>query len=367
MVNYAALIRHLEMHNGTMALLTMQATSTTSRLMKLFPERIVSLFSAEHGFFGCLKKGEKAANSWHPFWNKPIHSLYGEHRKPTQEMLEGVDRMVIDLCDIGVRSFTYLATLKNTLESCDEFGIPVTVLDRQIPLGGILDGPSRTPELSSFTAPINVPLCHAMTPAECAQWICNAEGLNVDLTTILLKSWSHKDYRPWPNFVPPSPEIKTWDSAVAYPLTIFTDAYPAIDCDKDGALAYRVVGAPWLNSNALISDLETGLETCGVAMRPYRYQASSGPYAGFTLNGVLFSVARPTAYYPVTAGALIFTALLQRYGDRVMAGARPERLDKIFGSDEFRVSLSNGNLSELFISWIEKQDAYLETRVNLYD
>ena len=134
MVNYVDLEVSLAATDEPFGLLTMQATSTTGRLVRLFPDRLKALYSAEHGFFGTLAAGEKAANAWHPFWNLPIHSLYGEHRKPTPEMLEGIGRMVIDLCDIGVRCYTYLATLKNTLEACSEAGIPVTVLDRQIPM-----------------------------------------------------------------------------------------------------------------------------------------------------------------------------------------------------------------------------------------
>ena len=106
MVNYEELISKLGETTEPFGLLTMQATSTTGRLMRLFPDRLHALFSAEHGFFGTCAAGEKTDSAWHPFWNLPIHSLYGEHRKPTPEMLEGIGRMVIDLCDIGVRCYT---------------------------------------------------------------------------------------------------------------------------------------------------------------------------------------------------------------------------------------------------------------------
>ena len=97
MVNYKELLRSLGETQEPLGLLTMQATSTTSRIIKAFPGRLKALFSAEHGFFGTVAAGEKTASAWHPFWDLPIHSLYGSTRKPTAEMLEGIGRIVIDL------------------------------------------------------------------------------------------------------------------------------------------------------------------------------------------------------------------------------------------------------------------------------
>lgn len=366
MVNYKELISGLSATDEPLGLLTMQATDTTARIAAALPGRLKALYSAEHGFFGAAAPGERTASAWHPYWDLPIHSLYGEHRKPSPEMTEGIGRVVIDLCDIGVRCYTYLATLKNMLEACAERGIPVTVLDRQVPMGSVLDGPMREPSYSSFVAPINVPFCHGMTPGECAVWIRTAEGLDLDLSVVKLEGWNHRKHDPWPNFVPPSPSIRSWDSAVLYPLTVFTEAYPAVDCDRDGSLAFRVVGAPWMDAKALMKELAPGLDTCGVEMRPYRYTPKGGPYAGFNLNGILFSVSRPIGYYPATAGVLVFAALLQRHGDKVLAGARPEWLDRLSGSTAIRDAVRGGDLGPLFQSWIDGQDEFLETKVDLY-
>jgi uncharacterized protein YbbC (DUF1343 family) len=365
-INYSGLIDRLLDTDEPFGLLTMQATSTTGRLMSAFPGRLKSLFSAEHGFFGSAAPGERTASAWHPYWNRPIHSLYGEHRRPTDEMLEGISRLVIDLCDIGVRCYTYLATLKNTLEVCAAKGVAVTVLDRPLPLGGILDGPMRRSSYASFVAPLYVPLCHGMTPGECAVWIRDNQKLDLDLTVIKVLDWDHACRQPWPNFVPPSPGIRSWDSATLYPMMVFTEAYPAIDCDRDGPLAFRLIGAPWLDQKGLIDDLTPGLASCGVGMRPYRYAPCGGPYKGQSLNGILFTVASEEAFYPVTAGVLVFTALLQHHGSKVNLNARPEWLDKLMGSADLRDTLEKGSLSALFQSWIDGQDAFLQTKVDLY-
>lgn len=365
-VNYPELIGKLESEKKTFSLLTMQAASTTEHLMKRFPDRFKSLFSAEHGFFGLAAAGERTPSAWHPFWNRPIHSLYGETRRPTAEMLEGVERIIIDIADIGVRCYTYLATVKNILEACADAGIAVTVLDRGVPMGNVMDGPMRKPEFASFVAPINVPLCHGMTIGESATWIKHAESLDVDLDVVRLTEWDHKMYDPWANYIPPSPSIRSWDCAVAYPMTVFTEAYPAVDCDRDGSLSFRVIGAPWMNTRKLMTELEPGLKDCGVDMRPYRYSPKGGRYQGLNLNGILFTLSNPKGYYPVTASALIYAALMQLHGHHLAIGARPEWLDKLYGSTELRDTINSGNLKDMFQKWIAEQDEYLKTKVNLY-
>lgn len=205
-----------------------------------------------------------------------------------------------------------------------------------------------------------------MTPGECALWIKSTEQLDLDLEVIKLLDWSHEDRDPWPNFVPPSPAIRSWDSALMYPMTVFTEAYPAVDCDRGGSLSFRIVGAPWMNQAALMKDLKPGLQSCGVEMRPYRYCPVAGRYNGVVLDGILFSVGNPAAYYPVTAGVLVLTALLQRHGKKVLSGGRDEWLDKLTGSTEIRDAFSAGDLSGMFRSWIDAQDRYLETKVDLY-
>ena len=365
-INYQGLIDHLSRTDKNFGLLTMQATSTPGVLADAFQDRFKCLFSAEHGFFGALAAGEISASAWHPYWNRPIHSLYGQHRHPTDEMLDGLGCIVIDMCDIGVRCYTYLATIKNVIETCAEKGISVVVLDRPIPLGGILDGPMRKPAYATFVAPLNVPFCHGMTPGECAMWIKNAEALDLDLTVIKVLGWSHLDRAPWPNFIPPSPSIRSWDSAVFYPMLVFTEAYKAVDCDRGGPLAFRVIGAPWLDQRGLIKDLTPCLASCGVGMRPYRYSPQDGHYKGQNLNGILFTITNVDAYYPVTAGMLIYTALIQHHGSKLAFGADTSWFDKLFGSTEIRDTLRNGDLGELFQSWIDEQDEFLKTRVDLY-
>jgi uncharacterized protein YbbC (DUF1343 family) len=122
------------------ALLKNGATSAQC-LQKARGVNLVALYGPEHGFFGQAAAGQQTASRLHPDWGIPVYSLYGEFRKPTPEMLKGIEVMVCDLQDLGVRCYTYLATLRNVLEACAESKIPVIIADRPIPLPEVVDGP----------------------------------------------------------------------------------------------------------------------------------------------------------------------------------------------------------------------------------
>jgi uncharacterized protein YbbC (DUF1343 family) len=205
-----------------------------------------------------------------------------------------------------------------------------------------------------------------MTMGECAFWIVRNYGLQLKLDVVKVVDWSHGDCSPWINFIPPSPAIRSWDSAAMYPATVFTEAYPAVDCDRYGPLAFRVIGAPWLDAAALMGDLGPGLRSCGIEMRPYRYRPQDGTHKGILLDGILLSVCSPEAFYPVTAGILMLTAILHRFGDKVFLGGRDEWFDKLYGTDEVRSAVLAGEHTLLFSSWLDEQNAYLESKVDLY-
>lgn len=367
MVNYDALVQHLVSSGpAPFGLLSQQSTPTAAILRRAFGNQMKCLFSPEHGWYGFAAAGEKTESEIHPLWNIPVHSLYGATRRPKPETFEGLRRVVIDLQDIGVRCYTYLATMKNMLEAVAGMGIPVTVLDRPIPLGGVVDGPMREASFSSFVAPLNVPLCHGMTPGECATYIVREEKLDVDLTVIRMKDWSHADRAPWPNFTPPSPSIRNWDCAALYPATVFTEAYPALDCDRDGPFAFRVLGAPWLDVVQLFGDIGRHLLSCGVGVRQLRYRPAGGEYKGQVFDGLLFSIENTNAFYPVTAGTIIFDAIMRRHGGELMANARGAWLDKLAGTAMLRSALASGRMGDLLQGWVDAHEPYLSARVNLY-
>lgn len=328
---------------------------------------LVALYGPEHGFFGQALAGEHTASRLHPDWNIPVFSLYGEFRKPTPEMLKGVDVMVCDLQDIGVRCYTYLATLRNMLEACAEAAVDVVVTDRPIPLPKVVDGPLLDERFTSFVAPCPLPMVYGMTPAEVAQWMVKKFSLNVNLTVIPMEGWTRADAR-WegtrPDWVPPSPGIKTWETAMTYAATVFSEALPGIDCGRGTNLAFRVLGAPWISAEQCCQSL-TQLKIAGATFNPYRYVAGVAPYLGTELDGIRLCVTDPATFRPVKTSILILETLASLYGlKRVWKheGARLEWFDQLYGTDTTRLALKASNGVVQSRQWATASKTFLKER-----
>jgi len=136
---------------------------------------ITAIYAPEHGYKGTVERGEYIESSIDSVTGIPVFSIYGRTRKPAPEMLQGIDVMVFDIQDIGVRFFTVVSTMSNVMEACAENGIKVIILDRPNPLGYYVDGPVMKPEFSNFIGLHQVPVVHGMTLGEYALMI-NGEG-----------------------------------------------------------------------------------------------------------------------------------------------------------------------------------------------
>lgn len=328
------------------ALLSDGATSA-QRLHERLGARLVALFGPEHGFLGHAGAGVATFTRRHPDWRIPVYSLYGARRQPAPRMLRDVDLVVCDLQDIGVRCYTYLATLRAMLHAAAAAAIPVIVADRPVPLPGAGDGPTAEASHFSFVAPVALPLCTGLTPGETARWIVRAERLKLDLRVARILGWDRRGPRgaDWPEWMPPSPGIRSWEAAMTYPCTVFTEALPGIDAGRGTNLAFRVVGAPWLRAEALLGDLARR-RLPGVVFHPCRYVAGVPPYEGRELDGVRLSVTEPARFRPVLTAVTILHLLRQRHGAaRVWRhrGVRPGWFDQLYGTAATRGALQRGD------------------------
>lgn len=328
---------------------------------------LVSLYGPEHGFFGLASAGELTPSRIHPDWNIPVYSLYGEFRKPAPEMLKGVDVMVCDLQDLGVRCYTYLATLRNMLEACAEAKIDVIVTDRPIPLPKVVDGPMLQERFSSFVAPCALPMVYGMTPGETAQWLVKKYAIPLQLTVVPMDGWRRADAA-WdgtrPDWLSPSPGIKTWESAMTYSATVFSEALPGIDCGRGTNLAFRLLGAPWICAEQCCQAL-TKAKLPGVTFHPHRYVAGIAPYQGRELDGIRLCVTDPHAFRPVTTSVMILDTLVSLYGVKRVwrhEGSRPEWFDKLYGTDETRKALKAGQALKLPPQWAASARSFLKER-----
>ncbi len=350
------------------AALTADGATSAQLLRRALGGRLVALYGPEHGFFGQALAGEHTYTRQHPDWRIPVYSLYGERRKPAPEMLAGVDVVVCDLQDLGVRCYTYLATLRHMLEACAEAGVEVMVADRPIPLPLVVDGPMTDPAFASFVAPCPLPLVYGMTPAESARWMKGALGLNVSLSVVPMEGWQ-RSAAAWdgtrPAYVPPSPGIRTWECAMTYASTVFTEALPGVDCGRGTNLAFRVLGAPWLRAERFCERLAQA-RLPGVSFHPYRYAAAVPPYAGRELDGVRLTVTDPARFRPAQASLHLLRALAEMYGPaRVWRhkGVRPAWFDKLYGTDRVRLPLRDGTpLETIFAEWAAGRKAFERAR-----
>ena len=184
-----------------------------------------------------------------------------------------------------------------------------------------------------------------MTIGEEARFI-TATIPQAKLTVIKMKGWSHKMRDPWPGFLPPSPGIKSWDAAVLYPVTVFTEAFPALDIDRSGNLAFRVIGAEWMDPQKLIHDTKDILQKYGISMREYRWGK---------IAGVLLSVDNINRYRPATAGMALLASIRKLWPKQLAKGAREEWLAKLMGGTSYNPS-----------EWKRHLAAYAKKRTNLY-
>ena len=208
------------------------------------------VFAPEHGFRGTGDAGEKISDGRDARTGLPVVSLYGANRKPTPGQLEGLDLVVFDIQDVGVRFYTYIATLQLVMEACAAAGIPVIVLDRPNPNGHYVDGPVMEPAHRSFLGMTEIPLVYGMTIGEYARMI-NGEGwleggLKADLTVIPLEGYSHGTAYRLP--IPPSPNLPNAQAVRLYPsLGLFEGTH--VNAGRGTGHQFQCFGAPFLSKS----------------------------------------------------------------------------------------------------------------------
>lgn len=206
---------------------------------------IRKIYTPEHGFRGKADAGAKVNSSKDEKTGLPIVSLYGKNKKPTPEMLHGIDVILFDLQDVGVRFYTYISTMSYVMEAAAENGLPVIVLDRPNPNGFYVDGPVLKTENKSFVGMHQVPVVYGMTIGEYAMMV-NGEGwlkggINCDLTVIPIKDYNRNAIYELP--VKPSPNLPNWESVYLYPTLCFFEG-SIVSLGRGTETPFQVYGHP---------------------------------------------------------------------------------------------------------------------------
>ncbi|MBE0675445.1 MAG: DUF1343 domain-containing protein [Bacteroidales bacterium] len=311
---------------------------------------LTAIFGPQHGLHG---QTQDNMIEWNGYWDErlgiPVYSLYGSNRKPTPEMIEGIDAFVVDLQDAGARLYTYIWTVKLCMEACSEAGIPVWILDRPNPIARLgMDGPVLQEDYFTFVGGASIPLCHSMTIGEMAVWIRDRHIPACDLNIIRMDNWDRNSLFPSTGlpWVLPSPNLPTINSAMVYPGTVLIEALNLSE-GRGTTIPFELFGAPWMKATAVLSVLKAGnLKGCG--FRIHDYIPTFHKYAGELCHGIQVHVTDPDQFRPVETALHIFDAIIETSPEGSLTFNQPpyeyeEKLmpfDILAGDDMMRLTLT---------------------------
>jgi uncharacterized protein YbbC (DUF1343 family) len=256
------------------------SAGTKTRLLLKRHCDLVALYTPEHGLEGTEKAGRYVKGRRDRLTGVIAHSLYGPTRKPTPEMLRGIDVLVFDLQDIGCRSYTYISTMGRCMEAAGENKIPFVVLDRPNPVGGLrVEGPSVEPRWRSFVSEFPIPYVHGLTVGELARMVNGRHWISTpcDLTVVEMHGWRRG--MTWEDtglrWIPSSPNIPRGDSPLYYIATGLVGELSGPEIGIPGPRPFQSIAARWLDATSFTRYLRS-LDTPGVEFRPYREGRAQG-------------------------------------------------------------------------------------------
>lgn len=336
---------------------------------------LVALYGPEHGVRGDVHAGDKIDSFTDPNTGVPVYSLYGATRKPTPEMLKGVDLLVYDIQDIGCRSYTYISTMYLAMQAAAENNIEFVVLDRPNPLGGLkVEGNLVEEGFFSFVSQLKIPYLYGLTCGELAEMI-NGERMNPQpckLTVVKMKKWRRKmnfedTGLPW---VPTSPHIPFAHSAYFYPVSGILGELGYISIGVGYTLPFEMFAAEWINAEEFAGALNAkripGVNFRPIHLKPYYSVGQGKNFQGVQIYLTDFSKARLSdiQFHVMEVAAQLYP------NHRVFDHASENRFDmfdKVSGSDFIRLEFSkNHRFDDIKSYWTKDEEAFRKLSKKYY-
>lgn len=334
--------------------------------------RLACLFSPQHGY-----EGEKQANmiesedGWEGSHSLPIFSLYGSVRQPTEEMMRGIDILVVDLQDVGTRVYTYGTTMGLCLEAAARCGVRVVVLDRPNPINGKdVEGNVVEENLRSFVGRYPVPMRHGLTLGELARFIVDECLVPCDLEVVPLANWRRgalfpETGLPW---VFPSPNMPSWEAALLYPGMVLLEGTNVSE-GRGTTLPFQLIGAPFLNQRAVLDVLE-GHRLEGVFFRPVCFEPTFDKWRGEPCRGFHLHITSPARLRPYLLGLALLRALCRVHPEEFRWLPPPYEYEReklpisiLLGNETLRHHIEAGiDPYDMETSWASELEVYRERR-----
>jgi len=340
-------------------------------LDQALPGQLTCLFTPQHGFFA--EKQDNMIESGHgrDRQGRPIFSLYGDSRRPSPAMFDQLDVLLVDICDVGTRVYTFMSTLRYCLEEAGRCGKPVVILDRPNPLGGLaMEGNILQDDCRSFVGIDNLPMRHGLTFGELGRLLNANLSPPAELTVIPVTGWRREMLfadcgLPW---VFPSPNLPTPTAALVYPGQVIWEGTNVSE-GRGTTLPFEVFGAPFLHHEAILNVLQaTPLPGC--VLRPICFEPTANKWQGKLCRGFQIHVTAPHEFLPYRTSLAILAAIMRLAPEDFRLKDPPYEyefvrtpLDLILGDSTIRSDLLAGrSLLELEDAWQQGLTAFAERR-----
>ena len=328
--------------------------------------RLMALFSPEHGLWGNHHDMLRIPSATDEQLLIPIYSLYGETLQPTQEMLKGIDTLVYDIQNVGVRYYTFITTMLLAMQAASEHGVEFIVLDRPNPIGGDrLEGTLLQHEFISFVGAHPIPIRHGMTIGELALLFKAELRLDLQLEIVPMRGWTRNMWYdqtelPW---VPSSPSMPTLDTAILYPGTCLIEGTNLSE-GRGTTKPFEWIGAPWIDADQW-SETLNHLELRGVRFRPIHFAPSLSKYVDEICHGVSIHIMDRQLAMPLEIVLHLLATVVEAYPDQFefLETDGTHFIDMLAGTDSLRLAIIERHTpAQILQGWREGLDEFAYRR-----